>query len=65
MIGASAVELVALAVFLYDIIPHAGGTERIFSIMGWYNSPRRSSLAVEKLAMMTTIRSDLQQRIPR
>ena len=64
-VGNAAHELVSLAVFLYDIVPHAGSTERVFSIMGWFNSPRRNRLQVASLAMMTSIRSDLQAQVPR
>jgi hypothetical protein len=64
-VGNAAAETVALALFLFDIVPHAGTTERTFSTMGWFDSPRRNRLHVASLAMMTSIRSNLLQQVPR
>lgn len=64
-VGKQGRELATLAQFLDSLVPHAAGTERIFSIMGWYNSPRRNRLNVSTMIMMTTVKAQLQLNAPR
>lgn len=56
--------LVDLAHVLYDIVPHAANTERLFSVMGWFNAPRRSQQSVSSLYMMTAIKTSLERHAP-
>jgi hypothetical protein len=48
-------ELVALALLLLKIVPHAAATERTFSNLGWSESGRRTRLNVGTLRMLATI----------
>lgn len=64
-LGPAAQDLGTLANYLYSVVPHAASTERTFSIMGWYNSPRRNRLEVGTVAMMTAIKANLQLDVPR
>ncbi len=43
--------IVHLAIFLYQIVPHAAITERLFSLMGWYHTERRNRLGVDSLTV--------------
>ena len=62
--AAKAPQLMALAVLLVDIVPHAAAPERLLSMLGWYNSPRRNNLGVGTAEMMSTIRTYYQQHLP-
>ena len=57
--------IVHLAVFLYDIVPHAATVERLFSIMGWYHSDSRNCLGVHSTGSMTSIKTFYEQKPPR
>jgi len=61
----SVTELVNLAVFLFDIVPHAASVERVASIMGWYYTPVRSQLDVGTLARVVALKAHLQHNVPR
>ena len=52
-------ELSNLAIFLYDICPHAAVTERIFSSMGWFHTDNRSRLDVASVHMLTAVKMSL------
>ena len=36
-----------LRIYIYDIVSHAATAERLFSLMGWYQSDRRNRLGVD------------------
>ena len=57
--------IVQLAVFLYEIVPHAATVERLFSLMGWYHSDRRNRLGVDSTGSMTAIKTFYEQKPPR
>ena len=61
----SVVEIVNLAVFLLEIVPHAASVERVSSIMGWYHTPVRSQLDVDTLARVVALKAHLQLDVPR
>lgn len=52
-------DLASLAKFLYELVPHAAGTERCFSVMSWYHSKARNRMLTRTVAMMTTIKAHL------
>eukprot|EP00877_Chromochloris_zofingiensis_P009689 jgi/Chrzof1/4974/Cz15g07030.t1 len=64
-LGVAADQLSSLAVFLFEICPHAATPERIFSYMGMYQSDVRNRLLVPSLAMMTTVKMHYQSQMPR
>lgn len=41
--------------YLRSIIPHSMSVERVFSIMSWINSPRRSNMSLETLEMLSCL----------
>lgn len=49
--------LATIAIVLASIVPHSADLERLFSIMGWFHSPRRSSMLSDKLGMMSKVRT--------
>ena len=57
--------IVHLAVFLYDIVPHAATVERLFSLMGWFHNARRNRLGVDSTGCMTAIKTFYEQKPPR
>jgi hypothetical protein len=57
--------IVHLAIFLYDIVPHAATVERLFSLMGWYHSDRRNRLGVDSTGNLTAIKTFYEQKPPR
>ena len=57
--------IVHLAIFLYDMVPHAATVERIFSLMGWYHSDRRNRLGVDSTGSLTAIKTFYEQKPPR
>ncbi len=57
--------VVHLAIFLYDIVPHAATVERLFSLMGWYHSDRRNRLGVNSTGSLTSIKTFYEQKSPR
>ena len=57
--------IVHLAIFLYEIVPHAATVERLFSLMGWYHSDRRNRLGVDSTGAMTAIKTFYEQASPR
>jgi hypothetical protein len=46
---------VAIAIYLFSMSPHSMSCERTFSIMGWLNAPRRASMKIETLTMLTKV----------
>lgn len=60
----SSLIIVQLAVFLYDIVPHAATTERIFSIMSWYHTAVRNRLSVGTTGRMSAIKTFYEQSPP-
>ena len=60
----SSLIIVHLAVFLYDVVPHAATTERLFSIMGWYHSDVRNRLGVGTTGRMSAIKTFYEQSQP-
>ncbi|CAK0733669.1 hypothetical protein CVIRNUC_000313 [Coccomyxa viridis] len=56
--------IVHLAVFLYDVVPHAATVERLFSLMGWYHNARRNRLGVDSTGSMTAIKTFYEQKPP-
>jgi hypothetical protein len=57
--------IVHLAVFLYDIVPHAATVERLFSLMGWFHNDRRNRLGVDSTGNLTAIKTFYEQKAPR
>jgi hypothetical protein len=55
-------ELVQIGRLLADIVPHAAGPERLFSMMGWIHSNRRNSLHSDTVKCLATIKMDAQRR---
>ena len=51
-----------LAIFLYDIAPHAATVKRPFSLMGWYHSARRNRLGVDSTGSMSAIKTFYEQK---
>lgn len=60
----SVAELVSLAVFMLDMVPHAASVARVGSIMGWYHTPVRSPLDVDTLARVVALKTHLQHHVP-
>ena len=60
----SVAELVSLAVFMLDMVPHAASVERVGSIMGWYHTPVRSQLDVDTQARVVALKTHLQHHVP-
>ena len=56
--------IVHLAVFLYDVVPHAATVQRLFSLMGWYHNARRNRLGVDSTGSMTAIKTFYEQKPP-
>jgi hypothetical protein len=48
--------LKALAVLLFDIVPHSAATERTFSIAGWMHSKTRNRMSVGTTGKLSTIK---------
>ncbi len=53
-------ELPKLAILMLDIKPHAADPEKTVSLMGWYDSARRSQLLSATTTAMTTIKMHYQ-----
>ena len=49
-------QLPKLGLLLLDIKPHAADPERTVSMMGWFNSPRRSQLLSTTTTGMTMVK---------
>jgi hAT family C-terminal dimerisation region len=60
--GQNCDELCTLACMLADIVPHAASPERVFSMMGWYQSKRRNRLGIKTVQSMAAIKLDQQAR---
>ena len=45
-----------MALRLLAIVPHAADVERLFSMMGWFNSDRRASMSKEVLEMLAKVK---------
>jgi hypothetical protein len=58
----NAAELVQIGRLLADIVPHAAGPERLFSMMGWIHSNRRNSLHSVTVKCLSAIKMDAQRR---
>lgn len=54
--GTTCMLLVKIARLLAAICPHAADVERLFSIMGNYNTPRRAALLTYRLQMMSKLK---------
>ncbi|GAQ83560.1 hypothetical protein KFL_001530030 [Klebsormidium nitens] len=51
---------------MFDITPHAGGVERVFSMMGWMQNDKRNRLRTDTLEMMAKVKTyhqSLQTRV--
>lgn len=48
--------LTKIAMALFDIVPHAAATERVFSVAGYMHSKARSRMSPDTLRMLTTIK---------
>jgi hypothetical protein len=49
--------LAELATILLGAVPHSAATERLFSMLKWFESGRRVNLAVHTLSMLSTVRA--------
>jgi hypothetical protein len=58
-------ELANLALLLCDIVPHSAEPERVFSYAGWFQSSKRTSLALTTTTMLTGIKMFYSQGPPR
>jgi hypothetical protein len=54
-------NIVNLAILLLDVVPHAAAPERVFSMLGWYQSKFRNRLSVTTTGMMAVTRQHLQE----
>jgi hypothetical protein len=55
-------ELRELAINLYSIVPHGASVERLFSMLGWYNTDTRNSLQCTTVEAMAAIKMHYQQK---
>jgi hypothetical protein len=53
--------IVNLAILLLDVVPHAAAPERLFSMLGWFQSNLRNRLSVGTTGMMAVTRQHLQE----
>jgi hypothetical protein len=53
--AASAGAVVLLVELLYGFTPHAAEPERLFSLLAFFDSPKRSRLSAQRLEMMAAI----------
>jgi hypothetical protein len=51
--------LAALAIRLWDAVPHAAGPEWVFSRMGWFHSNQRFRLSLATNVMLTSVQLDM------
>ena len=49
--------LADLAIFLGDIVPHTADTERLFSVLSWFDASRRNRMLSGTLLKMSLVRS--------
>lgn len=50
-------HLPSLAIIMFDITPHAGEVERVFSMMGWMQNDKRNRLRTDTLEMMAKVKT--------
>lgn len=56
--------LVALALLLAEVVPHAASPECVFSTMGWFEGGRRSSLSNTTNKQLTAVKMYLDSKLP-
>lgn len=62
---AATTEIADLGVLLGHLTPHAADVERMFSMVGWMDAPRRNRLAVGSLNMLAVVKSHHALHSPR